>query len=29
VRRDRPASFTYRVQFSPDGNVLSKGWVTK
>jgi hypothetical protein len=29
ARRDRPASFTYRVRFSPDGNVLSKGWVTK
>jgi membrane-bound metal-dependent hydrolase YbcI (DUF457 family) len=29
VRRDRPASFTYRVRFSPDGNVLSKGWVTR
>jgi membrane-bound metal-dependent hydrolase YbcI (DUF457 family) len=29
MRRDRPAAFTYRVQFSPDGNVLSKGWVTR
>jgi membrane-bound metal-dependent hydrolase YbcI (DUF457 family) len=29
ARRDRPASFTYRVQLSPDGNVLSKGWVTR
>jgi membrane-bound metal-dependent hydrolase YbcI (DUF457 family) len=29
MRRDRPAGFTYRVRFGPDGNVLSKGWVTK
>jgi len=29
ARRDRPASFTYRVRFSADGNVLSKGWVTR
>ncbi len=29
TRRDRPAGFTYRVQFSPDGNVLSKGWATR
>jgi membrane-bound metal-dependent hydrolase YbcI (DUF457 family) len=29
TRRDRPAGFTYRVRFSPDGNVLSKGWITK
>jgi membrane-bound metal-dependent hydrolase YbcI (DUF457 family) len=29
ARRDRPASFTYRVQFSSSGNVLSKGWVTR
>ena len=29
LRRDRPASFTYRVRFSPDGNVLSKGWVSR
>jgi membrane-bound metal-dependent hydrolase YbcI (DUF457 family) len=29
ARRDRPASFTYRVQFSSTGNVLSKGWVTR
>lgn len=28
ARRDRPASFTYRVRFAADGNVLSKGWVT-
>ena len=27
IRRDRPASFTYRVRFSPDGTVLSQGWV--
>jgi membrane-bound metal-dependent hydrolase YbcI (DUF457 family) len=26
--RDRPSSFTYRVRFAADGNVLSKGWVT-
>jgi membrane-bound metal-dependent hydrolase YbcI (DUF457 family) len=29
TRRDRPAPFTYRVRFSPDGNVLSKGWVAR
>jgi hypothetical protein len=29
VRRDRPASFTYRVRFSSDGNILSQGWVTR
>ena len=29
TRRDRPAGFTYRVRFNPDGNVLSKGWVTR
>ena len=28
-RRDRLAPFTYRVRFSTDGNVLSKGWVTR
>jgi membrane-bound metal-dependent hydrolase YbcI (DUF457 family) len=28
ARRDRPSSFTYRVRFAADGNVLSKGWVT-
>ena len=27
IRRDRPASFTYRVRFSADGQVLSQGWV--
>jgi membrane-bound metal-dependent hydrolase YbcI (DUF457 family) len=26
IRRDRPASFTYRVVFSADGNVISEGW---
>lgn len=26
-RRDRPPSFTYRVRFSSDGQVLSQGWV--
>jgi len=29
TRRDRPAGFTYRVRFSSDGSVLSKGWVTR
>ncbi len=29
VRRDRPASFTYRVRFSPAGSVLSQGWVRR
>jgi membrane-bound metal-dependent hydrolase YbcI (DUF457 family) len=29
TRRDRPAAFTYRVRFGSDGNVLSKGWVTR
>jgi membrane-bound metal-dependent hydrolase YbcI (DUF457 family) len=29
TRGDRPAGFTYRVRFSPEGNVLSKGWVTR
>src|SRR3984893_1117538 len=28
-RRARPAPFTYRVRFSPEGNVLSKGWVAR
>jgi membrane-bound metal-dependent hydrolase YbcI (DUF457 family) len=27
VRPDRPASFTYRVRFSANGNVLSQGWI--
>jgi membrane-bound metal-dependent hydrolase YbcI (DUF457 family) len=26
TRKDRPASFTYRIRFSRDGNVLSQGW---
>jgi membrane-bound metal-dependent hydrolase YbcI (DUF457 family) len=29
ARRDRPASFTYRVRFSPAGSVLSQGWVRR
>jgi membrane-bound metal-dependent hydrolase YbcI (DUF457 family) len=29
TRRDRPASFTYRVRLDANGNVLSKGWVTR
>jgi len=29
TRRDRPASFTYRVRLSTDGNVLSQGWATR
>ena len=29
MRRDRPSSFTYRVRFSPDGQVLSQGWVRR
>jgi membrane-bound metal-dependent hydrolase YbcI (DUF457 family) len=29
TRRDRPASFTYRVRFGAAGNVLSQGWVTR
>ena len=29
TRRDRPASFTYRVRFDAVGNVLSKGWATR
>jgi membrane-bound metal-dependent hydrolase YbcI (DUF457 family) len=29
TRRDLPAAFTYRVCFSPDGNVLSQGWVKR
>jgi membrane-bound metal-dependent hydrolase YbcI (DUF457 family) len=29
IRRDRPASFTYRVRLSGDGQVISKGWVRK
>jgi len=29
ARPGRPASFTYRVRFTSDGTVLSKGWVTQ
>jgi membrane-bound metal-dependent hydrolase YbcI (DUF457 family) len=29
TRRDRPAPFTYRVRFSPGGDVLSKGWISR
>ena len=29
IRRDRPASFTYRVRFAPDGALLSQGWVRR
>jgi len=29
IRRDRPASFTYRVRFSRGGEVLSQGWVRR
>jgi hypothetical protein len=29
MRPDRPASFTYRVRFDADGNVISQGWETK
>ncbi len=29
TRRDRPASFTYRVRFGSAGNVLSQGWATR
>ena len=29
IRRDRPASFTYRVRFAPDGTILSQGWVRR
>ena len=29
VRPDRPASFTYRVRFGADGNVISQGWVRR
>ncbi len=27
TRTDRPASFTYRVRFAPDGSVRSQGWL--
>lgn len=29
VRKDRPASFTYRIRFSPNKEVLSQGWVRR
>jgi membrane-bound metal-dependent hydrolase YbcI (DUF457 family) len=29
ARPGRPASFTYRVSFGAEGNVLSQGWVTR
>jgi membrane-bound metal-dependent hydrolase YbcI (DUF457 family) len=29
IRRDRPAAFTYQVRFSPDGAVLSQGWLRR
>jgi membrane-bound metal-dependent hydrolase YbcI (DUF457 family) len=29
MRPDRPASFTYRVRFNADGDVLSQGWAKK
>jgi len=29
TRPGRPASFTYRVRFATDGNVLSQGWATR
>ncbi len=29
IRKDRPASFTYRIRFSPEGGVISKGWVKR
>jgi membrane-bound metal-dependent hydrolase YbcI (DUF457 family) len=29
IRRDRPASFTYRVRFSADGKTVTQGWVRK
>jgi len=29
VRRDRPAAFTYRVRFAPNGTLLSQGWVRR
>jgi membrane-bound metal-dependent hydrolase YbcI (DUF457 family) len=29
VRPDRPASFTYRVRFGANGNVVSQGWVRR
>ena len=29
IRKDRPASFTYRVRFSQEGQVVSQGWVRR
>jgi hypothetical protein len=29
IRPDRPASFTYRIRFAPDGQVLDQGWVKR
>jgi len=29
ARPGRPASFTYRVSFGAEGNVLSQGWITR
>lgn len=29
IRADRPASFTYRVRFDAQGNLLSQGWVRR
>jgi hypothetical protein len=29
IRKDRPASFTYRVRFSQEGEVLLQGWVKR
>jgi membrane-bound metal-dependent hydrolase YbcI (DUF457 family) len=29
IRPDRPASFTYRVEFAEDGTVLFKGWAKR
>jgi len=29
ISRNRPASFTYRVRLSSDGNVLSQGWASR
>ena len=29
VRKDRPASFTYRVRFTASGRILNQGWVRR
>ena len=29
IRKDRPASFTYRIRFSASGEVLEQGWVKR